>query len=59
VSQFADDSRTVELLQRVKETSNDPFTAVNPHRIRDYFLVIPAGAGGRSENHAEPESEAS
>jgi len=59
VSQFADDSRTVGLLQRVKETNNDPFTAVNPHRIRDYFLVIPGGASARQQNHAEPKSEAS
>jgi len=54
ISQFADDPRTVELLQRVKDTHNNPFTAVNPHRIQGCFLTIPVR---ERQMQAEPEKE--
>ena len=41
-SRFAEDPATAEFVQRVKELGHDPFHAQNPHRIRDYFLVLPA-----------------
>lgn len=41
ISQFADDPRTISLLQRVKEPNHDPFTAENPHRTKEFFLPVP------------------
>jgi len=41
VSQFADDPRTVGLVQKVKESSHDPFLAINPHRIQTYSIQVP------------------
>ena len=41
LSQFADDKRTVSLIQKAKEPTNDPFTAINPHRVTDYCLLLP------------------
>lgn len=41
VSRFADDPRTVDLLFKVKDPGHDPFYSVNPHRVDDYFIVLP------------------
>lgn len=52
-SRFVEDSRTAELLHRVKDTHNDPFRSVNPHRVKDYFLALPI----KDRNPAEPKNE--
>jgi DNA helicase II / ATP-dependent DNA helicase PcrA len=57
VSRFADDPRTIDLLQRIKETNNDPFTAVNPHRRRNYLLALPTPDRMIEAQEVEPAQE--
>jgi superfamily I DNA/RNA helicase len=56
LSQFADDPRTVPLLQRVKEPDHDPFCALNPHRIREFFLKVPEELSMPTQNY-DPETQ--
>lgn len=49
VSRFADDPRTAPFLQKVKDPGHDPFYSVNPHRVKSYFITLPAGTGAKPE----------
>jgi len=40
LSLFADDPRTEELLQKVREPGKNPFFSINPQRIQQYYLTV-------------------